>query len=260
MSTYHSKPVDSDGYVAWDDDEHRVWRDLVQRQMSVISGRACQDYIDGLSRLALSVDQVPQLPDVNRVLKETTGWCCEPVPALINFDRFFGLLAEKKFPVATFLRRRQEFDYLQEPDYFHEIFGHCAMLTHPDFASFTHAYGRLGSQATHQQRVYLARLYWFTVEFGLVKEDGKMKIYGGGILSSPGESISALEGEGIERHPFDVESVLRTPYRIDIMQPIYYYLDSINDLFALSQRDLMADVVRAQAKPLFHPLFNVKQI
>ncbi|NMT92503.1 phenylalanine 4-monooxygenase, partial [Vibrio alginolyticus] len=184
-----------DGRVEWSHEEDAIWRDLVTRQMSVIKERACDAYLRGLELLNLPQDRVPQLPEINRVLMETTGWQVEPVPALIDFDRFFNLLGNKRFPVATFLRTREEFDYLQEPDFFHEIFGHCAMLTHPEFAAFTEHYGQLGQAATPKQRAYLARLYWFTVEFGLVKEGTKTKIYGGGILSSPGETIYALESE-----------------------------------------------------------------
>lgn len=173
---YRSKPVNQEGRVEWSREEDAIWRDLVTRQMGVIQNRACEAYLHGLTLLDLPQDRVPQLPEINRVLMETTGWQVEPVPALIDFDRFFNLLGNKRFPVATFLRTRDEFDYLQEPDFFHEIFGHCAMLTNPDFAAFTEHYGQLGQAATPKQRAYLARLYWFTVEFGLVKEGDKTKI------------------------------------------------------------------------------------
>lgn len=259
MTKYHSKPVNSKGFVDWDSQEDAIWRDLVQRQQSVIRSRACQAYLDGLDMLNLPVDRVPQLPEINEVLMRETGWQVSPVPALINFDRFFALLADKKFPVATFLRSREEFDYLQEPDFFHEIFGHCAMLTHPDFAAFTHTYGQLGKNATPQQRVYLARLYWFTVEFGLVKEGSNTKIYGGGILSSPGETIYSLDSTIPDRESFNLHNVLRTPYRIDIMQPVYYVLDDIRQLYQLSQTDLMSHVEKAMAAGLLPPLFTPKE-
>ncbi|WP_394252285.1 phenylalanine 4-monooxygenase [Vibrio profundi] len=260
MSKYHSKPVNAAGIVDWSHEEDLIWRDLLTRQLSVVEDRACRAYLEGLETLNLSVDRVPQLPDINRVLMEKTGWRVEPVPALINFDRFFGLLSEKKFPVATFLRSREEFDYLQEPDFFHEVFGHCAMLTHPDFASFTHRYGQLGVTATSKERAYLARLYWFTVEFGLVKENGQTKIYGGGVLSSPGETVYSLESEVALRKAFKVSDVLRTPYRIDIMQPVYYELSDISDLYQLSQMDLMESVHQAMALELYPPLFEPKEV
>ena len=170
------------------------------------------------------------------------------------------MLADKKFPVATFLRTREEFDYLQEPDFFHEIFGHCAMLTNPQFAEFTRTYGRLGKSASNKERVYLARLYWFTVEFGLVKEHGETKIYGGGILSSPGETVYALDGDVPLRSTLDLHTVLRTPYRIDIMQPQYFVLDDISQLYELSQKDLMSYVKDAMAAGLLPPLFEPKEV
>lgn len=259
MSHYQSRAVDSRGYVAWSAEEDAIWHDLVTRQLSVIKNRACMAYLDGLKLLELPLDRVPQLPEINKVLQSTTGWLVEPVPALINFDRFFNLLANKKFPVATFLRTREEFDYLQEPDFFHEIFGHCAMLTNPDFATFTEKYGKLGLRATSKQRAYLARLYWFTVEFGLVKENDELKIYGGGVLSSPGETLYALDDERPMRSGFDLQTVLRTPYRIDIMQPIYFVLDDIRNLFALSQKDLLHAVDNAMLAGLLPPLFEPKE-
>lgn len=259
MTHYHSKPVNSKGLVNWTSGEDAVWHDLVLRQQSIIRPRACRAYLDGLAMLDLPLDRVPQLPEINRVLQRETGWQVAPVPALIPFARFFALLADKKFPVATFLRSREEFDYLQEPDFFHEIFGHCAMLTHPDFAAFTHKYGQLGRGASAKQRGYLARLYWFTVEFGLVKEGEITKIYGGGILSSPGETLYSLESQQPVRECFDLKRVLRTPYRIDIMQPLYYVLDDIGQLYQLSRMDLMQYVELAMQAGLLPPLFTPKE-
>ncbi len=258
MTKYVSNPVDENGYVDWSDNEHQIWRDLVMRQLELVKARACKEYLAGLEMLDLPLDRVPQLPDINRVLSRETGWKVVPVPALISFDRFFELLANKCFPVATFLRSRDEFDYLQEPDFFHEIFGHCAMLTNPQFAHFTHTYGKLGYESDPKRRSYLARLYWFTVEFGLVKEAQQLKIYGGGILSSPGETIYALDDIDARRNHFDIEQVLRTPYRIDIMQPIYFVLSDIEQLYQLSQLDLIACVDHAMEAGLLPPLFEVK--
>lgn len=260
MTSYHSKPVDAQGQIDWTAEEHQIWQALVERQLAVVQTRACQAYLDGLKLLDLPRDRVPALRDINRVLARETGWQVEPVAALISFDKFFALLAQKKFPVATFLRSRQEFDYLQEPDFFHEIFGHCAMLTHPDFAAYTHTYGQMGLAATPEERVYLARLYWFTVEFGLVKEAGTTKIYGGGILSSPGETVYALDDASAKRTPFDLHTVLRTPYRIDIMQPQYFVLEDLQQLYTLSNMDLMAHVKQAMQAGLLPPLFEPKEI
>ena len=259
MTQYHSKPVSQEGWVEWSLEEDAIWHDLVKRQLDVIDDRACEAYLHGLTLLDLPLDRVPQLPEINKVLKETTGWQVQPVPALIDFDRFFDLLANKRFPVATFLRTREEFDYLQEPDFFHEIFGHCAMLTNPDFAAFTEQYGKLGQAATSKQRGYLARLYWFTVEFGLVKEGDKMKIYGGGILSSPAETNYALEGDLAVRERFDLQTVLRTPYRIDIMQPKYYVINDLAELFQISQENLLQQADLAIEAGLLPPLFEPKE-
>ncbi|ROV56754.1 phenylalanine 4-monooxygenase [Vibrio ponticus] len=259
MTHYVSNPVDEHGYVSWSEEEHAIWRDLVERQLHLVQDRACQEYLRGLELLDLPRDRVPQLPDINKILQQATGWQVVPVPALISFDRFFELLANKCFPVATFLRSREEFDYLQEPDFFHEIFGHCAMLTNPQFAHFTHVYGQLGYEADSKQRAFLARLYWFTVEFGLVNQDGQMKIYGGGILSSPGETLYALDSKVPVRATFELNTVLRTPYRIDIMQPIYFKLDDISELYQLTRLDLAAEVEHAMQAGLYPPLFPPKE-
>ncbi len=170
MKTTHyvAREPDAQGHIHYPDAEHAVWQTLVERQLKLLEGRACQEYLDGLDQLALPRERIPQLGEINRVLAATTGWQVERVPALIPFQRFFELLASKRFPVATFIRTPEELDYLQEPDIFHEIFGHCPLLTNPWFAEFTHTYGQLGLEASKEERVFLARLYWMTVEFGLV--------------------------------------------------------------------------------------------
>ncbi len=258
QSTYTSRQSDANGHIQWSDDENQVWSELMARQLEVIKGKACDEYFDGLKKLEMPTDRVPQLKEISEVLLDTTGWQCAEVPALINFESFFKLLAEKKFPTATFIRRREHFDYLQEPDIFHEIFGHCAMLTHPAFSEFTHTYGKLGLAATKEERVYLARLYWFTVEFGLMKQNDELRIYGGGILSSPGETEYAFNSDIPERQPMNVIDAFRTPYRIDIMQPKYFVIDGIEQLFEISQMDLMSMVREAMKLGLYPPMFPPK--
>lgn len=255
---YVSKQPNEQGVIDWSDEENSIWHDLITRQIAAISGKACDEYQVGHELLNLPLDRIPQLSEVNKVLYETTGWQLAPVAALIPFDEFFHLLANKKFPIATFIRRREEFDYLQEPDIFHEIFGHCPLLTNPAFAHFTHQYGRLGYAASPQERVYLARLYWFTVEFGLLETAQGLRIYGGGILSSPGETKYALESEAPERVPLDPLMALRTPYRIDIMQPVYYTLQHIDQLFDITQLDIMALVHEAMGLGLLEAKFPAK--
>lgn len=259
QSKYVSHQPNPDGTVNWSEEENLIWRDLMARQLEIIEGRACEQFMHGLDLLNLPTDRVPQLPEVSKVLKETTGWEVAQVPALINFDEFFRLLANKKFPVATFIRTREEFDYLQEPDVFHEIFGHCPLLTNPAFAHFTHTYGKLGLNASKEDRVYLARLYWFTVEFGLLKTTDGLRIYGGGIMSSPGETLYATESDTPERQTLVPVEVLRTPYRIDIMQPVYFTIDSLDSLFELAEMDIMALVEEAKKLGLHAPKFPPKQ-
>ncbi len=242
-SSYVAHRPDSAGRVQYSDQDNATWQTLITRQTAAIRDVACPEYLHGLGLLDLPTDRVPQIPDINAILRRETGWAVEPVPALIPFGTFFALLAERKFPAATFIRTPQELDYLQEPDIFHEIFGHAPMLTHPGFAAFTEHYGQLGLAATKEERVYLARLYWFTVEFGLVgSSPDALKIYGGGILSSIGETTYALHDAAVERQPFDLMTALRTPYRIDIMQPRYFILGGLDELYALTQIDLMTSV------------------
>ena len=168
------------------------------------------------------------------------------------------MLNDKVFPAASFVRHRSEMEYLQEPDIFHEIFGHCPLLTNPAFADFTQAYGKLGLAASKEDRVFLARLYWFTVEFGLLNTDNGLRIYGGGILSSPGETEYAINDAKAERKTLDVVDVLRTPYRIDIMQPIYFMLNEVRQLDDLRKLDIMALVEQAKALGLHEPKFPPK--
>ena len=257
-SKYKSKKLDESGRIEWTDDEDAIWNDLITRQIGNISGKACDEYLHGVDLLKLDRGGIPQIEDVNHILGEKTGWGLYPVPALIDFDKFFSLLSEKRFPVATFIRSRDEFDYLQEPDIFHEILGHCPMLTDADFAQFTHAYGRLGLAADTKDRVWLARLYWFTVEFGLMETSRGLRIYGGGILSSPAETAYAFNSDIPERKPFEPVDVLRTPYRIDILQPIYFKIRAIHDLYELAQADMMAYVKDAQRLGLHEPKFPPK--
>jgi phenylalanine-4-hydroxylase len=238
--------------VAWSADENRIWQDLLERQLEVIQGRACDEFMHGLKLLDLPTNRVPQLSEVNAVLERETGWQVEQVPSLINFDEFFRLLANKRFPVATFIRSRAEFDYLQEPDIFHEIFGHCPLLTNPAFAHYTHTYGKLAYAASKEDRVYLARLYWFTVEFGLLKTPQGIRVYGGGILSSPSETVYSLESKTAEHQDLVPLEVMRTPYRIDILQPIYFLLQSFEQLFEIAEMDMMALVEKAKVLGL-HP-------
>lgn len=255
---YKSHQPDKNGLVNWTVEENEIWTALLQKQSILLKGRACDEYMRGLELLNLPTDRIPQLAEINAVLIKATGWQVKQVPSLINFDEFFHLLANKQFPVATFIRSTEEFDYLQEPDIFHEIFGHCPLLTNPAFAHFTHIYGKLGYAASKEDRAFLARLYWFTVEFGLVNTSEGARVYGGGILSSPGETIYAIESGDSVHMPMKPLDALRTPYRIDIMQPIYYVLDSFDSLFDIAEMDIMDLVSQAKKLGLFTPRFSPK--
>jgi phenylalanine-4-hydroxylase len=255
-STYVANQVDAEGYAHYTEEENQIWQKLIVRQLPLVQNRACQEYLDGIKALNLSQDKIPQCPDVSKVLQDITGWNLEPVPALIPFSRFFNLLANRKFPAATFIRRREELDYLQEPDIFHEVFGHCPMLTNQACADFTHTYGKLGLKASHADQVMLAKLYWFTIEFGLIKTSQGLRVYGGGILSSKNETVYCLESPIAQRNPFDIMDVLRTPYRIDIMQPIYYVIDSFDVLFNLIEMDLIGLIQEARHLGMYEPLYE----
>lgn len=256
---YLARQPDSSGFVQYSDEEHRIWATLYERQHRAIKGKACDEFFQGLDLLKMPSDRIPQLPEISKILKRETGWEVAYVPALIPFSEFFRLLADRKFPAATFIRTREELDYLQEPDIFHEIFGHTPLLTNKYFADFTHAYGQLGLAASKEDRVFLARMYWFTVEFGLIQPPGKpMRIYGGGILSSIGETEYAFNSPEAQHKRFQITDALRTPYRIDIMQPLYYYLEDLRELYEITRMDLMGLVVEAKARGLFAPLFAPK--
>ncbi|GAA0816747.1 phenylalanine 4-monooxygenase [Colwellia asteriadis] len=261
-TNYVSRVPDEAGNIQWSDEENSIWQELITRQLACIEGKACDEYHEGLAKLNLPLERIPQLEEVSQVIRKETGWECYPVPALIGFGEFFRLLSEKKFPVATFIRNREEMDYLQEPDIFHEIFGHCPLLTNPSFANYTEAYGKMGLNASKEQRVFLARLYWFTIEFGLLDTPKGLRIYGGGVLSSPGETDYAMTNQEVERKAFDILDVLRTPYRIDIMQPVYYMLSKVSDLDNIRKfevDEIMELVAKAQMLGLHPAKFPEKQ-
>ena len=255
-STYVARPVNQQGYADYSAEENAVWNELITRQVPILQGRACQEYLDGLKSLDLPTDHVPQCPEISAVLREKTGWELQPVPALIPHEYFFELLSKRKFPAATFIRRREELNYLQEPDIFHEMFGHCPLLTNHAFADFTHMYGKLGLSASNEDREMLARLYWFTIEFGLIRSPQGVRAYGGGILSSMGETPYSTDSDVPLRKPFDVLDVLRTPYRIDIMQPIYFVIENSDVLFKVLEMNLFALIKEARTLGMHKPLFK----
>ena len=256
---YVSRQPDETGHIHYTEEENRTWHDLITRQVPLLPGRACKPWINALDEMNFPLDRVPQLHEVSDVLMKHTGWSVAPVPALIGFTEFFELLANKRFPVATFIRSREDFDYIQEPDVFHEVFGHTPPLTDHRFAAFVEAYGRTGLRADPKDHAMLARLFWFTVEFGLVQTREGIRAYGSGIMSSPGELKYAVESDTPERKPFDPVDVLRTPYRIDIFQPIYFVIEGFDQLFELAQQDLLRYIKEARQLGMHEPKFPPKE-
>lgn len=257
QSAYTSKAPDAEGFIEYTADENAVWADLFKRQIPIVEKYACQEYVEGIKILDLPADRIPQLPEVNKRLMAVTGWQVEAVPALIPEDEFFGLLANKRFPAATFIRTREDFDYIKEPDMFHEVFGHCPMITHSAYADFLQHYGEQALAANPDERLLLQRLFWFTLEFGLIQAGTDMKVYGGGILSSVEETPYSIDSSDATRKPFNIVDILRTPYRIDIKQPVYFVLDNYDTLFNVFQQDIKGAVQEAKRLGEFQPTFTV---
>jgi len=258
QTSYVSKKPDENGIVQYSHQENAVWSTLFQRQHKIMPKYACNEYIHGHSILDLPTDRNPQLSEVSKSLASATGWEVAMVPALIPYQRFFNLLANKKFPAATFIRRQDEMDYLEEPDIFHEVYGHCPLLTDQVYANFMQAYGRIGEKATPEDQAMLARIYWYTVEFGLINTSEGLRAYGAGILSSMGETPYALDSDIPQRKPFDVIEVLRTPYRIDIFQTVYFVIDNYHTLYNLVNEDLIGAINKARELGEFEPTFPQK--
>ena len=213
-------------------DEHAIWNALFERQMDILPGRACSAFFAGLQKLHLNRGGVPEFAQLSEQLGALTGWSVVPVPMLIPDHVFFWHLANRRFPAGNFIRSRDNFDYIQEPDVFHDVFGHVPLLTDPVFADYMQEYGRAGWKAMRYNRLKtLGALYWYTVEFGLMLESGDLRIYGAGILSGPREAIFALEGRSPNRVMLSVDRVMRTDYVIDDLQPTYFVIESFADLF-----------------------------
>jgi phenylalanine-4-hydroxylase len=225
----------------WDNyskEEHAIWRLLFERQQRLLVGRACREFLDGLGALGVAADGIPDFRRLNEVLDRATGWQIVAVPGLVPDDVFFAFLARRRFPSTCFIRRRDQLDYLQEPDVFHDICGHVPLLMNPVFADYMQAYGEGGLKALrlgHLPR--LARLYWYTVEFGLIATQEGLRIYGSGILSSAGESVYCLEDPRPHRIRFELRRVMRTRYRIDDFQQTYFVINDFQQLFDATRPD-----------------------
>src|SRR4051812_16141237 len=219
------------GWDAYSQAEHDVWITLYERQAALLPGRACDPFLKGLEALDLHRAGIPDFARINAELKRLTGWTVVAVPGLVPDAVFFDHLANRRFPAGQFIRQPDQLDYLQEPDVFHDVFGHVPMLTDPIFADYMQAYGEGGLRALNLGQLHnLARLYWYTVEFGLLETPQGLRIYGAGIVSSHAESIFALDDASPNRLGFDLERTMRTPYRIDDFQQAYFVIPSLQAL------------------------------
>ena len=211
--------------------EHAVWDTLFARQSAMLQGRAAPAFLRGIDVLKMTRPGIPDFAELSARLMDLTGWQVVAVPGLVPDEVFFGHLAERRFVAGRFIRSADQLDYLQEPDVFHDVFGHVPLLADPVFADYMQAYGRGGLRAAGAGAIArLARLYWYTVEFGLVRDNSALKLYGAGIVSSHGESLFALDDPSPNRLGFDLQRLMRTPYRIDDFQQVYFVIDSFDDL------------------------------
>jgi phenylalanine-4-hydroxylase len=227
-------------------EEHRVWDVLYARQRRKLSGRAVSAFERGLDSLLLSRSGIPDLDDLNERLFARSGWTVAAVPGLLPDEIFFAHLARRQFPAGNFIRPASSLDYLEEPDVFHDVFGHVPMLADPWFADFMQRLGEEGLKAVAAGKVAIfARLYWFTVEFGMALEDGALKLYGAGLASSFGEAGYALDSGRPERLPFDLETVIRTSYRSDTFQPRYFVVDGLDTLRTGIDLDRLEELLAA---------------
>lgn len=242
------------GWGQYTAQDHAVWRTLFERQTALLPGRACDEFVDGMTRLPMDASGIPDFRALNEVLLAQTGWQVVAVPGLVPDAVFFDHLAHRRFPSGNFIRQPAQLDYLQEPDVFHDVFGHVPMLMNPVMADFIQAYGVGGLRADSMGALaLLARVYWYTVEFGLVAQAGDLRIYGAGIASSFTESVYALDSAVPQRMSFDLARVMRTLYRIDDFQQTYFVLEDLKALLALGQTDFAPLYEAYLDKPPYAP-------
>lgn len=234
--------------------EHAVWKTLFDRQTRLLPGRACDEFVQGMKSLPISPQQIPDFRRLSDVLMARTGWQVIAVPGLVPDEVFFEHLANRRFPAGHFIRKAHELDYLEEPDVFHDVFGHVPMLMNPAIADYIQAYGQGGLRAQKLGVLdKLARVYWYTVEFGLIKQADGLRVYGAGIASSYTESLFALDNASPNRIGFDLERVMRTHYRIDDFQECYFVIDNLDQLMELAGVDFGPFYERIAGKPEYQP-------
>ena len=235
MNADWTVPQDPHAYSA---DEQDIWHTLLRRQSGLARQHGCPEFLAGLARLDID-ERIPDFERVSDMLERRTGWRVVGVPGLIPDDAFYGHLAQRRFPVTVWIRRRDELDYLVEPDLFHDFFGHVPLLAEPVFADYMQAYGQRGVEAGAANVHRLARLYWYTVEFGLIRSGAGVKVFGAGIISSAKETLYAMGSPVPARIPFNARRVMRTAYEIDKLQRTYFVLDDFRQLFDATQVDFL---------------------
>lgn len=235
--------------------EHATWRTLYRRMEKILPGRACEEFLQGLRQLKIGDEQIPDMERLSDELYKLTRWRVVAVPSLVPDDIFFEHLANRRFPAGFFIRKPEQLDYIEEPDVFHDVFGHVPMLALPVFADYMEAYGKGGLRALKDFGALhnLARLYWYTVEFGLIEKPEGLRIYGSGIASSSAESVYSVEDGSPNRIHFDLERVMRTKYRIDDFQESYFVIGSFRELFEETYKDFAPIYRKLQSGPTFEP-------
>lgn len=230
--------IDQD-WAHYSEEDHATWRTLYARLETLLPRYACEEFIEGMRRLDIGHNSIPEFNELSRRLGQLTGWSVVAVPGLVPDDIFFDHLANRRFPAGNFIRRPDQLDYIEQPDVFHDVFGHVPMLAHPVFANYMEAYGKGGLRALmgFDMLPNLARLYWYTVEFGLVQTTEGLKVFGAGIASSTAETVYAVDSLSPNRIAFNLERVMRTKYRIDDFQESYFVIDSFDQLFEETYRD-----------------------
>lgn len=230
--------VISQGWEKYTKEDHAIWKTLFERQSQLVKNRACQEFVDGIQALGVAEGGIPHFERLNEVLQKLTGWRIVAVPGLVPDDVFFTHLSLRRFPATNWIRGSEQMDYLQEPDIFHDVFGHVPLLANPIFGDYLEAYGRGGRKAlTLNALPFLARLYWYTVEFGLIQTPDGLRIYGSGIVSSRKETVACLDDPSTKRVAFDLKRIMRTQYKIDDLQLIYFVIKNFESLFEATYPD-----------------------
>ncbi|MYM30704.1 phenylalanine 4-monooxygenase [Duganella sp. CY15W] len=235
-------------------EQHQVWATLFERQTKLLEGRACDEFLAGMRALPIAPDKIPDFRQLSAVLKQHTGWEVVAVPGLVPDEVFFEHLANRRFPAGQFIREASQLDYLQEPDVFHDVFGHVPLLMNPIIADYIQAYGVGGLRAKEKGVLdLLARVYWYTVEFGLVEQKDGLRLYGAGIVSSYTESIFALDDPSPNRVRFDLPRVMQTDYRIDDFQETYFVIRHLDELLQLAHTDFAPLYEQVAQRPVLQP-------